>query len=325
MQQKLSTFGASGHVLAEIQLFADVIDPAVATIVDSCQILHIAANETISHHHDAPSRVYIVLRGALCARTDNAEDHPRSMHDVRILSGESIGELSVLDDAAHFSTLFALQDSELLVIESDTLWRLIDESNSVARNLLRQLSFRLRAANAQLRKREKLGEFYRQLSMVDGLTGLYNRAWLDDRLPAIIADAHLQAQALSVIMIDLDHFKAFNDTYGHAGGDNALRAAAGILSKALRPSDFAARFGGEELIVILSGTDEAGCMLVARRLCDRLRETVVFDDMRVPLPHLTASFGIATLQPDQDADLLLMQADAALYRAKKAGRNRVAC
>jgi diguanylate cyclase (GGDEF)-like protein len=325
MLQNISTFGASGYTLTDIQLFADVSDPAVAALIDACQVVHIAANESIAHHADTRARVYVVLRGALCARTGNADDHPRSMHDVRILPGESIGELSVLDDSPHVSTLFAQQDSELLVIESDTLWRLIDESNGVARNLLRQLSFRLRAANAQLRKREKLGEFYRQLSMVDGLTGLYNRAWLSERLPEIVADAHQHAQPLSVIMIDLDHFKDFNDTHGHAGGDSALRTAAEVLSKALRPSDFAARFGGEELVVILPDTGDKGCMLVAQRLCERLRETVVFDDMRVPLPHLTASFGVATLQAEEDADLLLTHADAALYRAKKAGRNRVAC
>jgi diguanylate cyclase (GGDEF)-like protein len=161
--------------------------------------------------------------------------------------------------------------------------------------------------------------------MVDGLTGLHNRAWLNDRLPAIVAEAHQQEQPLSVVMIDLDHFKNFNDTYGHAGGDSALKATAHMLGKALRPTDFAARFGGEELVVILPGTDHAGGMLVAQRLCERLRETVIFNDMRVPLPHLTASFGIATLETGQDAEVLLTRADAALYRAKKAGRNCVAC
>jgi diguanylate cyclase (GGDEF)-like protein len=324
MLQKRATFGSSGHALANIQLFAEVNDPIVSAIVNDCPIMQIAVNEAVAPE-TAQACVYVVLRGALCARSAAQGDHPHSADEMRILPGESIGELSVLDDAVHFSTLYALQDSELLVIESETLWRLIDESNGVARNLLRQLSFRLRAANAQLRKREKLGEFYRQLSMVDGLTGLHNRAWLNERLPVMVAEAHQQEQPLSVVMIDLDHFKNFNDTYGHAGGDSALKATAHVLGKALRPTDFAARFGGEELVVILPGTDHAGGMLVAQRLCERLRETVIFNDMRMPLPHLTASFGIATLETDQDAEVLLTRADAALYRAKKAGRNCVAC
>lgn len=325
MPQELSRFDASGHALADLQLFADVRDPGVAALVGPCQVVQLATDEVIRHQPDEAMRMYIVLSGALCARTGVDDEHPRAMQEVRILPGESIGELSVLDDAPHFSMLIALQESALLIIEADTLWRLIDESNGVARNLLRQLSFRLRTTSAQLRKREKLGEFYRQLSMVDSLTGLHNRAWLDGRLPEMIAEAHLQTRPLSIIMIDLDHFKRFNDTHGHAGGDNALRAAAHVLIAALRPSDFAVRFGGEEMTVILPGTDDAGCMLVAQRLCERMRETIVFPDMRMPLPQLTASFGVATLQAEQDAEVLLAHADAALYRAKKAGRNQVAC
>jgi diguanylate cyclase (GGDEF)-like protein len=325
MLQQVSTFDASGYTLAHSQLFADVHDPGVAAMVGPCQVMRIAKDELIRHAPDEQMRVYIVLSGALCARTGELDDHSSAMQEIRILPGESIGELSVLDDAPHFNTLLALQDSELLIIDADTLWRLIDESNGVARNLLRQLSFRLRAANAQLRKREKLGEFYRQLSMIDSLTGLHNRAWLNDRLPAMIAEAHVEERPLAIIMIDLDHFKRFNDTHGHAGGDKALHAAARLLVAALRPSDFAVRYGGEEMLIILPGADEAACLLVAQRLCERMRETVVLPDMRVPLPHLTASFGIAVLQADQDADVLLTHADAALYRAKNAGRNQVAC
>ncbi|HWT71481.1 MAG TPA: GGDEF domain-containing protein [Oxalicibacterium sp.] len=325
MLQQALRFDTSGYALADLQLFAEVNDPGVAAIVAPCQIMHVATDEVIRHHPDEQMRVYIVLSGALCARSGDTDEHPRGMQEMRLLPGESIGELSVLDNAPHFNTLLALQDSALLVIEADTLWRLINESNGVARNLLRQLSFRLRATSAQLRKREKLGEFYRQLSMVDGLTGLHNRAWLNDRLPEMVAEAHLQARPLSVIMIDLDHFKRFNDTHGHTGGDHALRAAAHVLVAALRPSDFAVRYGGEEMIVMLPGTDEAACMLVAQRLCERMREAVVFADMRIPLPQLTASFGIASLQTHQDAEALLAHADAALYRAKNAGRDQVAC
>jgi diguanylate cyclase (GGDEF)-like protein len=161
--------------------------------------------------------------------------------------------------------------------------------------------------------------------MVDGLTGLQNRAWLNDRLSAMVEEAHGAERPLSLIMIDLDHFKAFNDTHGHPGGDNALRAAAAVLAGALRPSDFAVRYGGEELIVILPDSSERAGMMVAQRLCERMRCAAVFADMRIPLPHITASFGVATLKPDQDADALLLQADTALYRAKKAGRNQIAC
>ena len=321
MLEKISTFAASGYTTEHLQLFAGVGDPRIAAILAPCHVVRVAAGEEVPNPHGKDARVYAVLRGAL-SNTIKRQDDNTERQD-KVLPGESVGELSVLDEAAHYSSLCAVQESELLIIESDTLWQLIDEADGVARNLLRQLSFRLRAANAQLRKRERVGEFYRQLSMVDGLTGLQNRAWLNDRLSTMIDDAHTTQRPLSVIMIDLDHFKAFNDTHGHLGGDNALRSAANVLTAALRPSDFAARYGGEEMLVILPDSGQKAGMMVAQRLCDRMREAVVLEHL--PLPHITASFGIATLQPGQDAEALLAEADAALYRAKDGGRNRIAC
>jgi diguanylate cyclase (GGDEF)-like protein len=158
------------------------------------------------------------------------------------------------------------------------------------------LSFRIRAANAQIRSRKKVGEFYRQLSMVDGLTGLHNRAWLNQQLPSLIQAAHGGNQPLSIVMVDLDHFKRFNDTYGHLRGDDALQAAAKVLNSGLRPTDFAARYGGEEMLVILPETDLQAASIVAERLCQRLRSAPVFTESDKPLPHITGSFGVATLQ-----------------------------
>jgi diguanylate cyclase (GGDEF)-like protein len=273
--------------------------------------------------HGQQARLYIVLRGALAV----AADTRTGMADgtvSKVLPGESVGEQSVLDEEANMATITALEQSDLLVIEADLVWHLIDESNALARNLLRLLSFRIRAANAQLRRRQKLGEFYRQLSMIDGLTGLYNRAWLNDVLPTMVATAHAGGTPLALIMIDLDHFKKFNDSHGHLAGDQALRTAAQVLSGALRPTDCAVRYGGEEMMVLLPDTSDKVALTVAERLCERMRQAVVFGDMRLPLPHVTASLGVATLQAQQDEHALIAAADAALYRAKEAGRNRVA-
>lgn len=323
MLEQISTFDTSDHTIEELHLFAGVTDPGVIAIVGKCSVVRVSTGQIVPNMQGHDACVYIVLRGGLINTVSNQGDNAQPARTDKILPGESVGELSVLDEAPPSNSLVALQDSQLLVIPCDKLWQLIDESNGVARNLLRQLSFRLRAANAQLRRREKVGEFYRQMSMLDGLTGLFNRAWLNDRLATMVDESHATGRPLSVIMIDLDHFKLFNDTHGHPGGDSALRAAAGVLNAALRPSDFAVRYGGEELIVILPDSHEAAGIMVARRLCERMQQAVVFPDMRLPLPHITASFGVATLASSQNADGLLSNADAALYRAKKSGRNRV--
>lgn len=320
--KQISTFGASRYRISDLQLLRDADnDAALARLLAPCPVMTLKAGKTVAGAQQA--RLYIVLHGALSV----ASDTRTGMADgtvSKVLPGESVGEQSVLDEEANLADITALEDSEILVIEADLVWKLIDTSNVLARNLLRLLSFRIRAANAQLRRRQKLGEFYRQLSMIDGLTGLYNRAWLNDLLPTMVATAHGSGAPLALIMIDLDHFKQFNDTYGHQAGDQALRCAAQVLSGALRPSDFAVRYGGEEMMVLLPDTNGKVAVAVAERLCDRMRQAVVFSDKHKALPHITASFGVATLQPQQTEQELVAHADAALYRAKELGRNRVA-
>ncbi|WP_109370501.1 MULTISPECIES: GGDEF domain-containing protein [unclassified Massilia] len=314
----IGAFGASRYAIRDLQLFRDADTPAVAALLAACPIVRVTAGEPVEDGLRA--RLYIVLSGALGVQPATAAGAGEIQ---RILPGESVGEQSVLDDAANLDAITALEESELLVIEPDVLWRLIDEANGVARNLLRLLSFRIRAANALLRRRQKLGEFYRQLSMNDGLTGLYNRAWLNDMLPKLVARSRQDGSPLSLVMIDLDHFKRFNDTHGHMAGDTALATAAAVIRNALRPSDFAVRYGGEELMAILPNTNRLLAVMVAERLCGRLREAVVFDDLRIALPHITGSFGVASLARGQDERALVAAADAALYRAKEAGRDRI--
>lgn len=312
--EHIGAFGASAYSTRDLQLFRGADEGKLATALANCAVCRLAHGKRLEDTFRA--RLYIVLRGALA---ETAADGTVS----KIVAGESVGEQSVLDETTNLADISAIDDTDLLVIEADLVWQLIDQSNGVARNLLRLLSFRIRAASALLRRRQKLGEFYRQLSMNDGLTGLYNRAWLNDMLPKMVASAKRADVPLSLVMIDLDHFKRFNDTHGHLAGDDALRAAAGVINAALRPSDFAVRYGGEEMLVILPETSEKLATMVADRLCKRLRQAVIFDDMRQPMPQLTGSFGVACLSAAMDELQLVAAADSALYRAKETGRDRV--
>jgi len=324
MSTPIKTFGTSGYAIDKLLLFQDVKERDVQILLKDCPVIHIAAGQPVSNSDKGAARLYIVLRGALSSEPPDAIAKSSDGHTIKILAGESVGELSILDDETDSIPLYAFQDSDVLIIEADKLWQLINESNGVARNLLKSLSFQLRAANVQIRRRQKLGEFYRQLSMADGLTGLQNRAWLNHNLPELVNQAHASDHPLSIIMIDIDHFKKFNDEHGHLCGDNALQIASDVLTTALRPSDFAARFGGEELMVILPYADKKNAVMVAQRLCERMQQSIVFSDMRTPLPHITASFGVATISQHQTADDLIATADKSLYRAKENGRNQVA-
>lgn len=315
--EQIGTFGDQNVNIDDLQLFRGEADPDVVAMLASCAVVRVARGQRLDGA--SRERMYIVLSGQLEVASEAEGDAGASW----ILPGESAGEQAVLDDAVDLAVMTALEDSELLIIESSVVWALIERSHVVSRNMLRLLSFRIRAANALLRRRQKLGNFYRQLSLNDALTGLYNRAWLNDMLPKLAARAAQDGSALSLVMVDLDHFKRFNDTHGHVAGDSALAAAANVLRGGLRPTDFAVRYGGEEMMVLLPGAGQEQAVIVAERLCERMREATVFADMRQPLPHVTGSFGVATLGAGADERALMEAADAALYRAKESGRNRV--
>ncbi|HEY0957627.1 MAG TPA: GGDEF domain-containing protein [Roseateles sp.] len=178
---------------------------------------------------------------------------------------------------------------------------------------------RLQLANAALTV--QLGEALAAMehqAATDALTGLPNRRSLDRALAAQLALAQREGRPLSLLMLDLDHFKAVNDTHGHAVGDAVLRSFAQRVQAQLRPSDVCARYGGEEFVVLLSGTAE----LLAVHAAERLRRAVA-DSPLVPGVSITVSVGVACWQTGKDAATLLARADAAMYAAKRAGRNRV--
>jgi two-component system cell cycle response regulator len=156
-------------------------------------------------------------------------------------------------------------------------------------------------------------------SLTDALTGIGNRRRLDQALATEIVRARRSGGALSVIMADIDHFKRINDEYGHAAGDKVLAGLGALLQTQARQTDIAARFGGEEFIVLLPHTALAPAMLKAEKL--RKAIAAIFTD-RFPHP-VTSSFGVAELSAGEDSASLLRRADAALYQAKQGGRNRV--
>jgi diguanylate cyclase len=160
--------------------------------------------------------------------------------------------------------------------------------------------------------------------MLDAVTSLKNRHWLEIHLPREVQAAVEANETLSLIMADVDHFKRINDSFGHAVGDEILRRFAELLSKNIKGRDTAARYGGEEFIVVLPQTKLEG----AKNLGEQIRGALegkkwMHHKTGQPIGKVTASFGIAELRPGEDCDGLVDRADAKLYEAKAAGRNRV--
>ncbi len=163
----------------------------------------------------------------------------------------------------------------------------------------------------------------RELSVRDELLGIYNRRHFQKVLKMEWKRATRFRRPISLLMIDIDHFKDFNDTYGHLQGDRVLKGIADILSRNLRELDTIARFGGEEFIVLLPDTDREGAMVVGEKL-RQLVEMERFDEAQQPIMQLTISVGISTFADDaREMEDLIDHADVALYEAKDGGRNKV--
>lgn len=197
-----------------------------------------------------------------------------------------------------------VQDAELMV-RLKTARRILDLESSLQKSL----------------------EEIKQLSIHDPLTGTFNRGYLDQHLPNELRRADRYMRELSLIMMDLDHFKKVNDTWGHQAGDAVLQHCAKILAGTVRREiDWVARYGGEEFILVLPETDQNGCSVVAERLRSLLAATPCL--FRSEEIRVTASFGSVTRKPSNTTDgpdttFILHRADQCLYQAKETGRNRI--
>lgn len=202
----------------------------------------------------------------------------------------------------------------------------IDILSDLARSTMREIELRrlvqeLASTNARLvEQMEKVTALNQQLEVqtaTDALTGLNNRRAFEHSLAQELALVDRRATPLSLLIVDVDHFKTINDTYGHAKGDTVLQAVAALLTQSARAIDVVARIGGEEFAVILPNTDAAS----ARGVAERMRAAVE-NEAWLTKP-LTISLGIATLLKHETAGSLFVRADKAMYAAKEGGRNRV--
>ncbi len=279
----------------------------------------VADGEEAMRFVQSPDRsVDVVLIGARLPDGSGLELVKRMRGDPNTCAA-SIALLTVLRD----------RDEVLRAIEAgadDCLRKPIDRAELLAR--VRSL-FRIKRQMDELRQtNEKLQELNRQLGLSaasDPLTRLANRRAFESRLEDEIERARRYHQPLSLLVLDLDHFKAINDTYGHAAGDEVLKAVASSLGRSIRKVDLAARYGGEEFVVIVPMTPAAGALVLAERLRALVAEerVTVSTEGGAQSIAVTVSIGVAALESGQGAEAFFTAADGALYSAKHGGRNRV--
>jgi two-component system cell cycle response regulator len=235
---------------------------------------------------------------------------------ARMRSGEPTRHLPILAIVDSDDRKRAVRALELGA--HDIITRPIDEDEIIAR--ARTLMRRKRYMDAL---RSRLDQSL-ELAITDQLTNLYNRRFMNAQLGPLVQRAQCGGDAVSVMVIDIDHFKQCNDTYGHDAGDAVLREFAVRLATNTRPSDFACRMGGEEFVVIMPRTGGDIACLAAERLRRHIC-TSPFSVPGLPMPlDITVSIGVSCAERGDDTpDTLIKRADEALYEAKRAGRNRV--
>ena len=305
--------------LEKQEIFTGVDMELIRPLLDKCRILDIEKERTIIHAGSASQALYLILTGRF--RVHLPDDLNKAV--IVLEAGQSIGEISIIDHQPASASVIADCDSRVLVIDDNIFWEMVRQSHSIAYNTLLVLAQRLRYGNTIISKIKELLSEYEYNATVDSLTGLYNRRWLDAMFKRIMQRCATNQEPLSVLMIDLDFFKQFNDTHGHIAGDRALRVIARSIMQNLRPEDLVTRYGGEELFALLPGLDLTAAMAVAERLRVAISKAEIRVHDGLPLPSLTASVGIAQMRAEDTPDQLIHAADEALYRAKHYGRNAV--
>lgn len=305
---------------SKLFLFKGVEDKLLQRWLNLCHIKSFLKSDVLLEPDSSNDKMYIILQGQVSIHLAT----PNNPVLAVIKIGECVGEMSLFDEEPPSAYVIAQCDTKTLCIDKMTLLTMIDDSHRVCKNLLYLLTRRLRTDNEVVLSSQQLQKKYELHANVDALTGLYNRRWLDDYFKRLINRQNPvdKTSVLSLMMIDVDNFKQFNDRYGHSAGDSALKCVSSALQQYIRPTDIATRYGGEEFLVLLPDAS----LLDAKEVAERVRlgiETFAIEHDEDIYPSITISVGLALYEDSDSQGGLIAAADEALYRAKKQGRNQV--
>ncbi len=290
-----------------VPLLKGVDFDSIQDILNSSPVKELKAGEVLIRAGEVNEYLYLLLAGHLRVHLDF------KMDPVALLEpGEIVGDLSVIDGQPSSAHVIADDDCRLLALSEHNMWSLVKTSHAVAYNFLSILAHRLRKGNIN-------NLTYKRDSTMDALTTLYNRRWLDTMLPRQMERCKSNGQDLSILLIDINNFKPYNDTYGHLAGDRVLYTVARSLMANVRPGDMIARYGGDEFVALLPDADSVRAGEIGERLQTAVSEATGGSDWR-DLPSVTISVGLAQMNPEHTPHGLIESADARLYSAKESRR-----
>lgn len=300
------------HLLSRLRLFRNVAASNLEQLLKEFRACDLDTGEIVLSPFNRNQYLYLVLAGRLMVYLGSLENNPVSTVEV----GECAGEISFIDNAPPSAYVVASEPTSVLRLHRQSLVDLFQRSPQVMQNLLELLCDRVRQGNRIILDTE-------QNAKIDTLTGLFNRRWLEHIYQRESARCAFNGQPLSMLMLDVDHFKGYNDRHGHLAGDYALCLVAHTLRNQLRPKDSMARYGGEEFVILLPEMNCREARAIGERLRSSLEQIPSFYSPLGVLPGVTVSIGLAEMCKPDSLQGLIARADSALYQAKQDGRNRL--
>lgn len=310
--------GMTAVDLRDLFVLRRVPEELVLEAFSGCRVIEIDEGRYLLRAGQSNQDLYLIISGSFTVHLDSPETEPVAL----LNAGETVGELSVIDDSPVSAFVVARSPSRVLEVKESSFWKLISTSHDFARNMLLLLTNRMRTSDRTVSENMRMRSRFENEAMIDALTGLKNRRWLDRFLPRILNRHRMGESPLCIIMFDIDDFKMCNDRFGHDAGDEVLRSVAATALGCLRPTDLCARYGGEEFVVILPGVSARYGWTVAERMRTAVRGRKVKTPDGRTLPPVTVSLGIAQADLEDDAASLVRRADSAMYRAKSSGKDQ---
>lgn len=266
------------------------------------------------------NHIYMVLSGRLSIKLKEDQTEPLAMFG----EGECVGEMSILGDGYASAYVIAATDCKLLAIDQVALWSLIDNSHEAAHNMLSILSRRIRVGDRRAAENLERQQGYSGSDVVDDLTGLYNRQWMDEKLGRYLQRGITNRKLSCLILLEMDGYQDFSDKFGTLGSDQALRTIAHTMLSCLRPDDQAGHHQGPQFSVFLPNTTSlADACTAAERLRNAAGQATVVLPSGDALPPISISLGVSQAHHDDSLAHLFTRTEQALRTARASGGNCV--